>query len=83
MEPRILHTRLAALAIGVAVALCAIVAVCLLKLLRLAPDTGTLLESMAMAGACGIGIGRLASLFDTSCRGLILKDGKVEFVFDS
>lgn len=55
----------------------AVVAVCLLKLFRLAPDAGTLLESMSMAGACGIGIGRLASLFDTSCRGLILKDGSL------
>ncbi len=55
----------------------AAVAVCLLKLFRLAPDAGTLLESMSMAGACGIGIGRLASLFDTSCRGLILKDGRL------
>ena len=55
----------------------AALAVGLLKLLRLVPDTGALLESTSMAGAVGIGIGRLASLFDNACRGPILKDGSL------
>lgn len=55
----------------------AAVGVGLLKLLGIVPDTGALLESMAIAGSVGIGIGRLASLFDTACRGPLLGDDRL------
>ena len=50
---------------------CALTAA-LLKLIRLHRSTGTMLDCMSLAGAAGITVGRLASLFNASDRGQIL-----------
>lgn len=47
----------------------ALVTAALLRLLKVVPKAGPMLNSMALAGAAGIGVGRFASLFDNSCRG--------------
>lgn len=56
--------------IGVFISIPAVVA--LLRLLRIVPKPGRMLDSLAIAGSAGIGIGRLASFFNTSCRGPIV-----------
>jgi len=51
---------------------CALAAA-LLGLIRLHPSTPAMLDAMALAGAAGIAVGRLSSLFNASDRGQILE----------
>ena len=44
----------------------------LVRMLGLTKDLPGLLDCMSLAGALGIGLGRLASLFDTADRGMVL-----------
>lgn len=53
---------------------------CLLRLLRIEKNLPQLLDCLALGGGAGIAVGRFASLFNTSDRGLILPDG-VDFPF--
>ncbi len=58
---------------------CLLVA-CLLRLVRLISNLPKMLDAMAIGGGCGIAVGRLASLFNSSCRGIVL-DESVGFPF--
>lgn len=55
---------------------------CLLRLLRIERNLPRLLDCLAVSGGAGIAVGRLASVFNTSDRGLILPDS-VGFPFAS
>lgn len=55
---------------------------CLLRLLRIERNLPRLLDCLAVSGGVGIAVGRLASVFNTSDRGLILPDS-VGFPFAS
>ena len=50
-----------------------IITACLLRLIRAVKDLPEMLDCMALAGAAGISIGRLASLFNSSDRGDIIQ----------
>lgn len=50
-----------------------VLAACLLRLLRIVRDLPETLDCMSIAAAAGIGVGRLASLFNDSDRGMILE----------
>ena len=52
---------------------CALAA-CLLRLIRVSKNLPEMLDCMVLAGAVGIGVGRLSSLFNSSDRGMNLKD---------
>lgn len=56
----------------------AFIAAALLRLLQVSRSLPRMLDCMAVAGSIGIAVGRLASLFNTSDRGMILAD---EFTF--
>ena len=47
---------------------------CLLRLLRIEKNLPRLLDCLALAGGAGIAVGRMASVFNASDRGLILAD---------
>lgn len=47
---------------------------CLLRLLHLIPNLPRMLDAMAIGGGFGITVGRLASLFNTSDRGVVVPD---------
>lgn len=49
-----------------------ILCACLLRLLQISKNLPEMLDCMALAGAAGIAIGRLASLFNTSDRGMLM-----------
>lgn len=49
-------------------------AACLLRLIRVSKNLPEMLDCMVLAGAVGIGVGRLSSLFNSSDRGMNLKD---------
>lgn len=51
-----------------------ILTACLLRLLRICKNLPEMLDCMALAGGAGIAVGRLASLFNTSDRGVIVPD---------
>lgn len=59
-----------------------ILTACLLRLLRIEKNLPRLLDCLALGGGAGIAVGRLASLFNTSDRGLVLPDS-VGFPFAS
>ncbi len=48
---------------------------CILRLLHLTPNLPRMLDAMAIGGGCGIVVGRLASLFNSSDRGMAVADG--------
>lgn len=58
---------------------CALAA-CAVRLLGLSRDLPRMLDSMAIGGGIGIAVGRLGSLFDSSCRGMLLPE-QVGFPF--
>ena len=62
-------------------AACLLVA-CLLRLVRISSNLPQMLDCMAIGGGVGISLGRLASLFNVTDRGMILPDS-VEFPFAS
>ena len=64
-----------------AFAACLLVA-CLLRLVRISSNLPQMLDSMAIGGGVGISLGRLASLFNVTDRGMILPES-VEFPFAS
>ena len=47
---------------------------CLLRLIRVSKNLPQMLDAMAIGGGAGIAVGRLASLFNASDRGMILAD---------
>ena len=47
---------------------------CLLRLIRISKNLPQMLDAMAIGGGAGIAVGRLASLFNASDRGMILAD---------
>lgn len=49
-----------------------ILCACLLRLLQISKNLPEMLDCMALAGAAGVAIGRLASLFNTSDRGMLM-----------
>lgn len=51
-----------------------LITACVLRLLRISKNLPTMLDSMSIGGGIGIVIGRLASLFNSSDRGMILPD---------
>lgn len=51
-----------------------LLAACLLRILTIVKDLPDMLDCMAIAGAAGIAVGRLASAFNASGRGMILSD---------
>ncbi len=55
-----------------AFAACALAA-CLLRILRICKNLPEMLDAMALAGCAGIAVGRLAPLFSTADRGMILQ----------
>lgn len=57
-----------------------LITACLLRLLRLIPNLPRMLDSMAIGGGAGIAVGRLASLFNASDRGVVVADS-VAFPF--
>ena len=59
-----------------------ILTACVLRLLRIEKNLPRLLDCLALAGGAGIAVGRFASVFNTSDRGLILPDS-VGFPFAS
>ncbi len=50
------------------------VAACILRLIRVSKNLPEMLDCMVLAGAVGIGVGRLSSLFNSSDRGMNLKE---------
>lgn len=52
-----------------------LLAACLLRALRIVKDLPDLLDCMAIAGTAGIAVGRFASAFNASDRGMILSEG--------
>ena len=52
-----------------------ILTACLLRLLQISKNLPEMLDCMAVAGGFGIAVGRLASFFNSSDRGLIMPDG--------
>ncbi len=52
-----------------------LITACVLRLLRLTPNLPRMLDSMAIGGGLGIAVGRLASLFNASDRGVAMADG--------
>lgn len=62
-------------------AACLLVA-CLLRLVRISSNLPQMLDCMAIGGGVGISLGRLASLFNVTDRGMILPES-VEFPFAS
>jgi len=51
-----------------------LITACLLRLVRLIPGIPGMLDAMAFGGCAGIAVGRLASLFNTSDRGVVVAD---------
>ena len=51
-----------------------LITACLLRLVRLIPSIPAMLDAMAFGGCAGIAVGRLASLFNTSDRGVAVAD---------
>ena len=51
-----------------------ILTACLLRLLRIVKNLPQMLDSMAIAGGTGIAVGRLASLFNSSDRGVLVPE---------
>lgn len=52
-----------------------ILTVCLLRLLRIVKNLPETLDCLAVAGGAGIAVGRLASFFNSSDRGMVMPDG--------
>lgn len=52
----------------------ALITVGVLRLLRLIPSAGKMLDALAIGGGIGIAVGRLGSLFNTSDRGVALPE---------
>ena len=52
-----------------------ILTACLLRLLQISKNLPEMLDCVAVAGGFGIAVGRLASFFNSSDRGLIMPDG--------
>ena len=51
-----------------------LLAACILRLIQVSKSLPEMLDCMALAGAVGIGVGRLSSLFNSSDRGMNLKE---------
>ena len=51
-----------------------IVTASVLRLLRVIPSLPKMLDAMAIGGGIGIAVGRLGSMFNTSCRGVAVPD---------
>lgn len=60
----------------------ALLTVGILRLLRLIPSAGKMLDALAIGGGAGIAVGRLGSLFNASDRGVVLPE-TVSFPFAS
>ena len=51
-----------------------LLAACLTRLVRISPSLPQMLDSMAIGGSVGIAVGRLACVFNTADRGMIVPD---------
>lgn len=51
-----------------------LIAACLVRLVRLTDNLPKMLDAMALGGAAGISVGRLASLFNASDRGVVIPE---------
>jgi prolipoprotein diacylglyceryltransferase len=51
-----------------------LITACLLRLIKLIPNLPAMLDAMAFGGGAGIAVGRLASLFNASDRGMVVAD---------
>ena len=51
-----------------------LITACLLRLVRITDNLPAMLDAMAFGGGAGIAVGRLASLFNASDRGIVLAD---------
>ena len=51
-----------------------LITACVLRLVRLVPNLPRMLDSMVIGGGIGIAVGRLASMFNSSDRGVVVPD---------